>query len=350
MSGFRLSRRQALSGFAGLLAGSPCLRAQDAPHSRGEPPGRMTPVDEFANVPEFEDMARRSLNDRTFARIADGDRGILERITFRPRLLINALELDLSLDLLGQQMFAPILVGPASRQHEIHSDGERATARGASEASATVVTAERSGTPLADTTSLAPGSWRQVYPDADLGALVARVQKAGEAGCKATCLTLADDSSGQVHAGFGWDLIEQLAGEANTPLVLKGIMHPDDAITAIDRGVAGIIVSTHGAGQPTGATDPVAALPAIAEAVAGRIPVLVDGGIRRGSDVLKALALGATAALVCRPALWGLAAYGADGVRTVLEMLQTELARDMAQVGTVTLRDIRRDHIRVHRR
>ena len=295
-------------------------------------------------------MARRALNDEAFARIADGDRGVLERITFRPRLLISALELDLSLDLLGEQMFAPILVGPASRQDEVHADGERATARGASEAKATVVTAERSGTALEETAALAPGSWRQVYPDTDLGALLARVQKAGEAGCKATCLTLADDRSGKVHAGFGWDLVEQLAHEAGMPLVLKGIMHPGDAMSAIDRGVAGVVVSTHGAGRPSGATDPIAALPGIAEAVAGRIPVLVDGGIRRGSDVLKALALGATAAMVCRPALWGLAAYGADGVRTVVEMLQTELARDMAQLGTVTLHDIRRNHIRVHRR
>ena len=310
----------------------------------------MTPLDGFANIPEFEDMARRALSEKAFARIADGDRGVLERITFRPRLLISALELDLSLDLLGQQMFAPILVGPASRQHVLHADGERGTAKGAAEAKAAVVTAERSGTPLEDTASLAPGSWRQIYPDADLGALTARVQEAGNAGCKAICLTLADDSSGNAPAGFGWDLVEQLVQRAGMPLVLKGIMHPDDAASAIERGVAAIIVSTYGAGRSAGAVDPIVALPGIAGTVAGRIPVLVDGGIRRGSDVLKALALGATAALVCRPALWGLAAYGADGVRTVVEMLQTELARDMAQLGTVTLHDIRRDHIRIHRR
>ena len=127
-------------------------------------------------------------------------------------------------------------------------------------------------------------------------------------------------------------------------------MHPDDAVEASRQGIDGIVVSTHGAGRPEGMADPIAALPAVAEAVAGRIPVLVDGGVRRGGDVLKALALGATAVLVCRPALWGLAAYGADGVRLAVETLQTELARDMVQVGAETLARIRRDHVRVHRR
>ena len=333
-----------------MLAASPCLRAQRVPRSAGEAPGRVTPLDGFANVPEFEDMARRALGDRAFARIADGDRGVLERITFRPRLLISTLELDLSLNLLGQEMFAPILVGPASRQQAVHAEGERATAQGAAAAKATIVTAERSGTPLEETASLAPGAWRQIYPDADFGALVGRVQEAGRAGCSAACVTLGDDRAGDGPPGYGWDRIEQLGEQAEMPLVLKGIMHPDDATAAIERGIAAIVVSTHGSGRAAGSADPVGALPAVTEAVAGRIPVLVDGGIRRGSDVLKALALGATAALICRPALWGLAAYGASGVRKVVEMLQTELARDMAQLGAVTLGDIRRDHVRVHRR
>lgn len=342
----RPSRRRALASFATWLAASPCLMAQRGPQPSGEPPGRTTPLDEFANVPEFEDMARRSLSEKAFARIADGDRGILERITFRPRLLISALDLDLSLSLLGQEMFAPILVGPASRQESIHAAGERATARGATAAKATLVTAERSGAPLEDTLPLAPGAWRQVYPDGDLSAVAARLQEAGEAGCTAACLTIGADGSG----GYGWDDVELLARGAGMPLVVKGIMNPGDGTEAIHRGVAAIIVSTHGSGRASGTADPVAALPAVAQAVAGRIPVLVDGGIRRGSDVIKALALGATAALVCRPALWGLAAYGAAGVQKVVEMLQTELARDMAQLGTVTLADISWNHVRVHSR
>ena len=111
-----------------------------------------------------------------------------------------------------------------------------------------------------------------------------------------------------------------------------------------------MIVSRHGAGRAAGAAEPISALPAVADAVEGRIPVLVDGGFRRGGDALKALALGASAVLVCRPALWGLAAYGAAGVQKAIEMLQTELAQDMVQVGAVNLAAIRRDHVRVHSR
>ena len=351
MSSSSFSRRQALSSLAGLVAGSPCLRAQRSPRLVGEPPGRMTPLDAFANVPEFEPMAERALSDEAFARIAGGERTALERITFRARMMVNTLGLDLSLDLFGHSMFAPILVGPASGQGRFHPDGEGATAKGTAAAKATLVTAERSGSPVEETASLAPGAWRQVYPHTDFGAQLDRVGRAAQAGCAAICLTLGDAGrASNEPASYGWDKIERLRDEAGLPLVLKGVMRPTDARAAADRGIAGIIVSNHGAGQAAGTTEPVSALPAISEAVAGRIPILVDGGFRSGGDVLKAIALGATAALVCRPVLWGLAAYGAAGVQKVVEMLQTELAQDMVQVGAVNLAAIRRDHVRVHNR
>ncbi len=351
MSRSAFNRRQALASFAGLLAASPWLRAQRAPRLAGEPPGRMTPLDAFANVPEFEPMAERALSDEAFARIAGGERSALERITFRARMMVNTEGLDLSLNLFGQSMFAPILVGPASGQGRVHPEGERATAKGTAAAKATLVTAERSGSPVEETAPLAPGAWRQVYPRSDFEALIAHVARAAQSECAAISLTLGDAGreAGDA-AGFGWDKIERLRDAAGLPLVLKGIMQPADARAAADRGIAGIIVSNHGAGQAEGTTEPISALPAVSEAVEGRIPVLVDGGFRRGGDVLKAIALGATAALVCRPALWGLAAYGAAGVQKVVEMLQTELAQDMVQVGAVNLAAIRRDHVRVHKR
>lgn len=351
MSTAPLSRRRALAGFAALIAGSPSLRAQRAPRLAGEPPRRKTPLDAFANVPEFEPMAERALSDDAFARIAGGERRALERITFRARMMVNTLALDLSLDLLGQPMFAPILVGPASGQDRIHPDGERATATGAAAAKATLVTAEHSGSPLEETAALAPGAWRQLYPRSDFETLLGEVARAREAGCGAICLTLgvASRDSGE-PASYGWDKIERLRDAAGLPLVLKGMMQPSDARAAADRGIAAIIVSNHGAGPAAGTSEPMSVLSAISEAAEGRIPILVDGGFRRGGDVLKAIALGATAALVCRPALWGLAAYGAAGVQKVVEMLQTELARDMVQVGAVNLAAIRRDHVRVHKR
>lgn len=352
MNGARHNRRQAFHALAGLVAASPCLRAVPSPELVGEAPGRMTPLDGFANVPEFEPMARRSLSERAYRRIAGGQRSALERITFRPRMMVNTKALDLSLELFGQAMFAPILVGPASRQGQIHSDGELATAEGATAAKATVVSAEHSGTPLAQTIAAAPGAWRQFYPDANVAALTERVQAAVEAGAKTICLSLGEERGQRTSmpVRYGWDVLEQLREAARVPIVLKGVMQAADAVEAAERGIAGVVVSNHGTGQAEGDAEPVAVLPAIAEAVAGRIPLLVDGGFRRGSDVLKAIALGATAALVCRPLLWGLAAYGAAGVRKVVEMLQSELAQDMVQVGAVNLAAIRRDHIRIHSR
>lgn len=358
----RFSRRQALSNFGGLLAASHCLRAQRAPELEGEPPGRIAPLEELANVPEFEPMAARKLNSETYVRIAGGERRALDCITFRPRMMVNTLELDLSLKLCGQEMFAPILIGPASHQQHFHSDGERATAQGAQAAHAVLVAAEHSGTSIEETTAHSPSPWYQVYPDADFGALQDRIQWAVHTGVRAVCLTLGDPERGQAlpgsadgasggHPGsYGWETIERLRDVAGAPLLLKGVMQPSEARAAAARGVAGIVVSNHGSGQAAGAAEPISLLPAIADEVGGRIPILIDGGFRRGGDVLKALALGASAVLVCRPVLWGLAAYGAMGVQKVLEMLQTELARDMVQVGAVNLAAIRRDHVRVHSR
>ena len=191
--------------------------------------------------------------------------------------------------------------------------------------------------------------------------MVTRAQSAAAAGCPAICLTVGDTGRGHAlregrawstgaPARYDWDRLVQLQEAAGTRLVLKGVMGPEDARKAAESGLSGIIVSNHGTGQPAGTAEPISMLPKIAEAVEGRIPILVDGGIRTGGDVIKAIALGATGVLVCRPVLWGLAAYGADGVRKVVEMFQTEMARDMVQVGAVNLAGIRRDHIRIHSR
>lgn len=356
------SRRQVLSSFVGLLAASHCLRAQRAPELVGEPPGRIAPLDELANVPEFEPMAARKLNSETYARIAGGERRTLERITFRPRMMVNTLQLDLSLELFGREMFAPILIGPASGQQRFHPEGERATAQGAEAGNAVLVAAEQSGTPIEETTAHCSSPWYQVYPDADFGALRERIQQAVAAGVQAVCLTLGEPERGSARpirahgassehpASYDWDAIERLRNFASVPMLLKGVMQPGEARAAAERGISGIIVSNHGSARSVGTAEPVSLLPAIAEETAGRIPILVDGGFRRGADVLKALALGASAVLVCRPVLWGLAAYGAPGVQKVLEILQTELARDMVQLGAVNLAAIRRDHVRIHSR
>jgi 4-hydroxymandelate oxidase len=206
--------------------------------------------------------------------------------------------------------------------------------------------------------------WYQVYPEADEAAVAAKVQQAIKAGCKAVCITVgtpfepagsggypkAGDLTAHANAGLDWDSIDRLRQQSDAPVLLKGIMSADEARTAVGKGIQGIIVSNHGGRYLTGLAQPMTMLPEIVEAVGGKVPVLIDGSFRRGSDILKALALGARAVLLGRPPLWGLAAYGAAGVQTIVELLQTELAADMAMCGAVNLGAVTRDLVKTHRR
>ena len=145
-------------------------------------------------------------------------------------------------------------------------------------------------------------------------------------------------------------MLDRLRQAIRVPVLLKGIMSPEEAREAAARGFAGIVVSNHGASFADGLASPIEMLPSIADAVGGRIPILVDGGFRRGTDVLMGLALGARAVLLARPPVWALSAYGADGVRVLLTMLQSELARDMAMCGKVRTADLDRTLVTIHRR
>ncbi len=359
MSHMPFSRRQALAAFAQLLAASPALRAQEKPQLRGEAPGRIAPHGELVNTFEFAAMAQRKLGSETFAAIADGDRAAFDRITFRQRLMVNTTTLDLTTDLFGDSHFAPILIGPASNQRRFHPDGELAMARGAAAAKATMVVADQSdytvdkivGTVDKIVGETGADLWYQVYPGADVDAVIGKVRHAVSVGYKAVCLTVGVPYKGSgANPGLDWEYVDRIRQATDAPLVLKGVMNADEAQQTAENGLAGIIVSNHGGRLVPGLADPITVLPSITEAVDGKIPVLIDGGIRRGSDVLKALALGASAALIARPALWALAAYGSDGVQSLLEMLQTELGNDMTMLGTVNPAAVTRSHVRIHRR
>jgi isopentenyl diphosphate isomerase/L-lactate dehydrogenase-like FMN-dependent dehydrogenase len=188
-----------------------------------------------------------------------------------------------------------------------------------------------------------------VYPEADAAALIGRIRQAKAAGCKAVCLTVGSPASDSSVAA-DWDYVDRIRQATDGPFLLKGVMSPEEALMAADKGVSGIVVSNHGGKVLPGVADTITVLPAISQALNGRIPILIDGGIRRGADVIKALALGATAALIARPALWALTAYGAEGVQKVIELMQTELAADMSMLGTITPADITPNHVKVHRR
>jgi 4-hydroxymandelate oxidase len=277
-------------------------------------------------------------------------------------MLVDVTRLDLTMDLFDAKMYAPILVGPASDQKRFHPEGELAMARGAAAAQAGLIVSDRASQPIEKIASEAKSAplWYQIYPENDMAPVLGRVRQAVKAGCGAVCVTIG---SAYQRAGaspvklavlasprMDWAIVDQVRHAAGTPVLLKGVMHPDEARAAVQHGVSGVIVSAQASRFVQGLASPMEMLPAVIDAVAGKIPVLVDGGFRRGTDVLAALALGARGVLVTRPVLWGLAAHGAEGVQTVLEMLQSETARDMALCGKPNLAAIDRSLVKIHRR
>lgn len=345
MSKLFLTRRQAVAGYGALLAAARSARGQKL---IGEPPDRIAPVQELINLYEVEAMAQRKLDSVTFAEIAGGERGAFERITFRPRLMIDTTKLDLSTELFGQSLFTPIMVGPVSEQKRFHPEGELAMVRGASAAKALVVVADHSSYPIDEIAAQANTAlWYQVYSESDMSKARGRVQQAVKAGYKAICMTLG--AAGDT-AGVDWASLDRLRQRITAPVLLKGILSPEEAQKAVGLGVQGIIVSNYAPRSITGLASPIEMLPSIVDAVGGKIPVLIDGSFRRGSDVVKALALGARAVLLGRPPVWGLAAYGAEGVQKVVDLLQTEVARDMAMCGKINIKSLDRGVVRIHRR
>jgi isopentenyl diphosphate isomerase/L-lactate dehydrogenase-like FMN-dependent dehydrogenase len=256
-------------------------------------------------------------------------------------MMVNTMHLDLTTELFGQSMFAPILVGPSGGQKRFHAEGELATVRGASAAKTAMVVSSGASYPLKEIAAQSATTlWYQVHPGPDTAAQRRGIDEAVELGCKALCITVG---------GTDWTAIDRLRQGLRIPVVLKGIMSPEEARAAMGKGIEGIVVSSHG--QPgSGMAAPIEVLPAIAEAVAGKVPILIDGSFRRGSDILKALALGARAVMLGRPPLWALAAYGSAGVQTMLEMLQTELARDMAMCGKPNPKSLDPAVVKIHAR
>jgi isopentenyl diphosphate isomerase/L-lactate dehydrogenase-like FMN-dependent dehydrogenase len=269
---------------------------------------QLPPVDELVNAEEFREMARRKLDTLTFAEIDGSDRSYFDRITFRPRLMVDSRQMDLSTTLFGQTLFTPIIIGPIANLKRYHPEGEQAMARGAAAAKAAWV--------MPRSSPVEEFQWHEI-----------------EGGEKPVFLTIGP-------AGIDWKALDRIRKTTANPLVLKGVMSAEEARRALTAGVQGIVVSNYSPRPIAGTISAIEMLSAIAEAVAGKAAVLIDGSIRRGSDVLKALALGANAVLIARPAVWGLAAYGAEGVRAVIELIQSEFARDMAMCGKLNFNSL----------
>ncbi len=290
------------------------------------------------------------------------------RIAIRPRVLVDVAERDLRTTVLGREHPHPIFVAPPAFHRLAHAVGVAATARGAAAAQSLYCVSSLATATPAQVAAAAPEGrrWFQLYVFKDRGVSEALVQAAVEHGYEALVITVdlpvlgvrerelrsgyaidAAELIPGVHAGtlpltdigllidasLTWKDVERFASASGLPVLVKGVLTAEDARLAAEHGAAGVVVSNHGGRQldtvPSGAD----ALPEVVESSAGRLDVLVDGGVRRGTDVLKALALGANAVMVGRPVVWGLAVGGADGVRAVLELLRDELDVALALAG-----------------
>jgi isopentenyl diphosphate isomerase/L-lactate dehydrogenase-like FMN-dependent dehydrogenase len=330
----------------------------------------------IVTVDDYEPLARERLATDVYDYFAGGagdewtlaeNRRAFERWVIRPRMLTGAWPVHPSIELLGTSIDAPVLVAPWAYQMRAHPDGERATARAAARAKTVMVVSSTTADYLEDVAGASDGpKWWQLYVFTERGETVDMLHRVHAAGFAAVCLTVDFPVSGLRHRDtrndfdmpiglpqdeltfapdLTWDDLSWIRDAAPVPLLVKGIMTAEDARIGVEVGVDGIVVSNHGARQLDSVHAPITVLPEIVEAVEGRVPVLVDGGFRRGTDIFKALALGATAVLVGRPACWGLAAAGEEGVVDVLRILRAELENTMILAGTRSVADITRAHV-----
>jgi 4-hydroxymandelate oxidase len=340
---------------------------------------------ETLSLRDFERLARHRLDPAAYDFYAGGagdevtlraNETAFGRLTLLPQVLRGAAAPDLRTSVLGADLAMPVVVSPTAFHRLADPDGERATARAVAGAGTLMIVSMASTVAVEELTG--PVRWFQLYLQPDLDFTLHVVRRAERSGCTALvvsvdspvfgrrerdlrngftelpdgmCCENMRDASGRVRRiefvpSLGWEHLDWLREATTLPLVLKGVVHPDDARLAVEFGVDGLIVSNHGGRQLDGMTAAIDALPAVVEAVGGRVPVLVDGGVRRGTDVVKALALGATAVGLGRPVLWGLAAAGEEGVSQVLSMIRDELAAALTLCGVGRLDDLPRDLVR----
>jgi 4-hydroxymandelate oxidase len=335
---------------------------------------------EPVSLGDFEQLAKPKMQTMAWEFLSAGagdeitvrwNKEAYQRIRLKPRVLVDVSKVDTNVTLFGQEHAFPILLAPVAAQKLVHPAAELGAVRGAATAHAAMVLSSYSSTSLEDVAAAAKTPlWLQFYAQTDHGSTRELVQRAEATGYRALCMTVDMPVSGarnrearakvqlptlplgslnvlgsKLDAAVSWKDVEWLLSFCKIPLLLKGVLNPDDADRAVKEGVAGIIVSNHGGRNFDTVPATIDALPLVAEKVAGRVPVLVDGGIRRGTDVLKALAFGATAVLIGRPYLHGLAVSGEAGVTKVLNILQHEFQVAMALTGRTNLPSIDRSVI-----
>jgi len=350
-------------------------------------------VEPFLSIADYERLAAERLDPGTWAYLVGGsgdewtlreNRAAFARWTFRPRVLCDVSEISTATTVLGTRIELPVVVAPVAYQQLYHPDGECATARGAAAAGSGIAVSTFSTRSHEEIAAASPGilQWCQLYVFQDRGVTREHLAEAAAAGCSAVVLTVDTprlaqrerdlragfeipsdlplpyaraaigdaahnpaDQFALLDAGVSWRDLEWIAGEANLPVVLKGVLTAEDAALAVEHGAAAIVVSNHGGRQLDGVPATLDALPEVADAIAGRVEIYLDGGIRRGTDVAKALALGARAVLAGRGPVFGLAAAGEDGVRHVLELLRDELTLALCLLGCTSPHEVTRAHV-----
>ena len=344
------------------------------------------------NLWDYELLAEQKLDPVAFGYFAGGagDEVTLRenieafrRLKLRPRVLVDVTSVTTGIELLGHELSMPVLVAPMAYQRLAHPEGELATVRAAARTGTVFCLSTIATATPAEVSAAAPEAmrWFQLYVFRDRGVTAELLREAVSTGFSAVLLTVdlprsgrrerdlrtgvripegvpsitrALGSGGAIRpeqavelfaSDVSWRDVERFSRESGLPVLVKGILTAEDALLACESGAAGIVVSNHGGRQLDGVPAAIEALPEVVDAVADRIPVLVDGGVRRGTDVVRALALGAQAALVGRPAVWGLAVAGEEGVVRVLELLRDELELALALLGCCSPAEVTAAHV-----
>jgi len=335
---------------------------------------------EFLNLFDYETAAVGRMKAPVFEYYAGGsadnltlrdNRAAFERLRLRPRVLVDVADVDPAIEILGHRESMPVLIAPTAMARLAHPDGELAIGRAAARAGVTQVLSSLSTYSIEEVAGAGANNWFQLYVYKDRAISEHLIHRAEEAGYRALMVTVdlpvpglrenltrsgfdpsgltmsnfTEVARGRQEGGFfayiednldaslTWDDIEWLRSITDLPVLVKGVLRADDAVRAVEAGVAGIVVSNHGGRQLDTAIATIDALADVAAAVDGRCEVLLDGGVRRGTDIVKALARGARAVLVGRPLLWGLAVAGESGAYDVLEMLRAEVENALALCG-----------------
>ena len=374
------------------------------PGSRLPDPMTWAPLDaanpiktpkEAINVFDFETVARQNVPPAHFGYMASGiddettlraNREGFQKFQLRPRRLVDVSKIDMSVDILGTRYASPIMLCPVGGHAMFHPDAESGVARAAKAGNHLMILSTQTSTGPEDVITARGGPiWMQLYATNKFEVAAHHIRRAEAAGCTAVAVTVdrsggrnqetlfrlrptdsreckschdrsslqADQGNKPMYQGvdlsglrniqssaMNWDMLKRLRDLTKMKIVIKGLLAWEDAKLAADHGYDAIIVSNHGARSEDSGRSTIDALPEIVEAVDGRIPVLVDSGFRRGTDICKALCMGATAVGVGRPYIWGLGAFGQEGVERVLELLRAELMGIMQQVGAPTVKNL----------